>query len=269
VTAPPDASLSGDELADLLMRLLLDGQFRQRLAAEGAGAVAANAGELECLATIDLDELDTTARRFRSKIWRLGCGGNLGATFPRSCQQFAAAGIDESELLTGFLGSAAFGTFRLLPYTGPGQSVEESFASFLLDFAAGQEQARFKTDGNAAAGLVLPETIAHELMIALFTALTCEQPLSFVIATGGIITTNRGHAALRPYSPASVASWRPDRSGAGAPQADSPTVNYAYFGTRAGITHGVVSDQVATAFQTVPTAAGDAARRALAERGLW
>lgn len=261
MTAAPARPLDGDRLTDLYLRLLLDGHLRERLGAEGAAAVAADPGELECLETIDLAELDSAARRFRSWIWRLGRGGSLASAFPCSLRMFAAVGVNEQELLDGLLGSAHFGRFRLIPYTGPGVSVEEAFASFLLDLA---EQRRDElAAGDPAWAGVLRETVTHELMIGLFAALACEQPLSFVIETGGIVETGRGHAALRRYSMASIISWNETAPGGDA------AAPYAYFATPAGVTRGVVSERVAAAFETTQTTAGDAARHALARRGLW
>lgn len=260
MSAPVVRSLDGERLADLIMRLLLDGRLRERLATEGAVAVAADAGELECLETIDLDELDAAARRFRSNIWRLGTGGSLADTFPRSVSLFAADGVGEAELLDGFLGSPCFARFRLIPYAGLGVSVEEAFASYLLGLGE-TRQARTGA-GPAAEAAILRESVAHELMIALFTALACEQPLSFVIESEGIVETDRGHAALRRYAPATLASWGEAAAGNGA-------VPYAYFATPAGVTRGVVSERVAAAFAALPTAESDAARRALSRRGLW
>ncbi|MEU7829593.1 MULTISPECIES: hypothetical protein [unclassified Nonomuraea] len=247
-------SLDGEQLADLIMRLLLDSGLRERLAADGAAAVAADAGELECLETIDLDELDAAARRFRSTIWRLGAGGSLASAFPRSVSALVAAGIGEAELLDGFLGSPRFSRFRLVPYSGAGVSVEEAFAAFLLDL----------TEERVADAAILRETVDHELMIALFAALACEQPLSFVIESEGIVETGRGHAALRRYAPASLTSW-----GEATPGTGQASVPYAYFATPAGVTRGVISERVATAFAAEPTAESDAARRALSRRGLW
>ncbi|MEU6224620.1 hypothetical protein [Streptomyces sp. NPDC047042] len=259
-TVEPGASLDGEGLTDLLLRLLLDADLRARLAAEGAEAVAADPGELECLASVDLAELDTTARRLRSQVWRPGSGGSLATTFPRSLRLLQDAGATEAGLLTGFLGSPQFSRFRLIPYTTPGMSSEEAFASYLLD--------------GVGAG-ALRDTVTHELMIALFTALTCEQPLSFVIEAEGIVRTDRGHAALRAYAPASVATWGTipgEQHGAG--DTDLATnveaVEYAYFTTSAaGLAHGVVSGRVAAAFEAEPTARRETARRALARRGLW
>lgn len=245
-------ALDGDQLTDLIVRLLIDSNLRERLATEGARAVASNAGELECLETIDLKELDTTARRFRSGIWRLG-RGSIRASFSMSLRMLSSLGAEDTELLSGFLASRHFGRFRLIPYTGPGLSVEECFASFLLDLA----------DAEFGGATVLRETVSHELMIALFAALACDQPLSFVIATQGIVETGRGHAALRWYSPDSLATWK--EGGAGA----SATVPYAYFATSAGVARGAVSDRVAAAFEPVPTTEGDSARRQLSQRGLW
>ncbi|MCA2228884.1 hypothetical protein [Nonomuraea aurantiaca] len=255
MSAPVARSLDGEQLADLIMRLLLDGRLRERLATDGAAAVAAGAGELECLETIDLDELDAAARRFRSTIWRLGAGGSLASAFPRSVSVFAAAGVGDAELLDGFLGSPRFSRFRLIPYSGPGVSVEEAFAAFLLDLA----------EARLSDAVILRETVGHELMIALFAALSCEQPLSFVIESEGIVETGRGHAALRRYAPASLASWG-EATGDGDQAGDVP---YAYFATPAGVSRGVVSERVAAAFAATPTAESDAARRALSRRGLW
>ncbi|MDH6222258.1 hypothetical protein [Streptomyces pseudovenezuelae] len=256
-TVEPGASLDGEQLTDLLMRLLLDADLRARLAEEGAEAVAADPGELECLASVDLAELDTTARRLRSQVWRPGSGGSLATTFPRSLRLLQDAGATESDLLTGFLGSPHFARFRLIPYTAPGLSAEEAFASYLLDDA-----------GSGA----LRDTVTHELMIALFTALTCEQPLSFVIEAEGIVPTDRGHTALRTYAAASVATWgatsteHPETT---EHAANAETVQYAYFTTSAGLAHGVVSGRVAAAFEAEPSHRRETARRALARRGLW
>lgn len=153
--------------------------------------MAADPGELECLASVDLAELDTTARRLRSQVWRPGSGGSLATTFPHSLRVLQGTGATESDLLTGFLGSPHFTRFRLIPYTAPGLSAEEAFASYLLEGV--EERA-------------LRDTVTHELMIALFTALTCEQPLSFVIEAEGIVPTERGHAAVRTYAASSVAT---------------------------------------------------------------
>ncbi|WP_033281084.1 hypothetical protein [Streptomyces sp. NRRL F-525] len=251
-TVKPGASLDGEQLTDLLMRLLLDADLRARLADEGAEAVAANQGELECLASVDLAELDTTARRLRSQVWRPGSGGGLATTFPRSLRLLRDAGATESDLLTGFLGSPHFARFRLIPYTAPGLSVEEAFASYLLDAAAGSGALR--------------NTVTHELMIALFTALTCEQPLSFVIEAEGIVRTDRGHAAVRAYAAASAATWA---AASVEHSADAEAVHYAYFTTSAGLAHGVVSGRVAAAFEAEPSDRRETARRALARRGLW
>ncbi|MET7474838.1 hypothetical protein ABZT17_10840 [Streptomyces sp. NPDC005648] len=258
-TVEPGTSLDGERLTELLMRLLLDADLRARLADEGAEAVAADPGELECLASVDLTELDTTARRLRSQVWRPGSGGSLATTFPRSLRLLQDAGATESALLTGFLNSPHFTRFRLIPYTGPGLSVEEAFACHLLD---GAENA------------TLRDTVTHELMIALFTALTCEQPLSFVIEAEGIIGTDRGHAALRRYRTASAAAWAATpagRPGAGdtGHTATAEAVHYAYFATSAGLAHGVVTERVAAAFEAEATARRETARRALARRGLW
>ncbi|WP_329280699.1 hypothetical protein [Streptomyces sp. NBC_01451] len=255
-TVEPGASLDGERLTDLLMRLLLDADLRARLASEGAGAVAADPGELECLASVDLAELDTTARRLRSQVWRPGSGGSLATTFPRSLRLLQDAGATESGLLTGFLASPYFGRFRLIPYTAPGLSAEEAFASYLLD--------------GAGAG-PLRDTVTHELMIALFTALTCEQPLSFVIEAEGIVPTDRGHAAVRAYTAASVAAWgtAPDGRPGVEDTEHAGAVQYAYFTTSAGLAHGVVSGRVAAAFEAEPSDRRETARRALARRGLW
>ncbi|WOX16323.1 hypothetical protein [Streptomyces sp. N50] len=250
-TVEPGASLDGEHLTDLLMRLLLDADLRARLADEGAEAVAADPGELECLASVDLAELDTTARRLRSQVWRPGSGGSLATTFPRSLRLLRDAGATEPDLLTGFLGSPHFARFRLIPYTAPGLSVEEAFASFLLDAA-----------GSGA----LRDTVTHELMIALFTALACEQPLSFVIEAEGIVRTDRGHAAVRAYAAASAAAWA---AAAGEHSANAEAVRYAYFTTSAGLAHGVVSGRVAAAFEAEPSDRRETVRRALARRGLW
>jgi len=254
MTGPGLESLDGDQLTDLITRLLLDGDMRDRLASEGAAAVAANAAELECLATVDLEELGTAARRFRSGIWRLGREGGLSFTFARSLRMLAEAGSEGSALLAAFIGSRQFGQFRLVPYAGPGLCVEECFASFLLNVA------------GSNAGTVLRETIAHELMIALFAALATEQPLSFVVGTPAVIKTGRGHAALCSYSPAALAAWEANRTDAGGAAAAVP---YAYFAVPGRVARGVVSSRVAAAFEAVPTAEGDAARLQLSRRGLW
>jgi hypothetical protein len=258
MTGPGLESLDGDQLTDLITRLLLDGDMRDRLASEGAAAVAANAAELECLATVDLEELGTAARRFRSGIWRLGREGGLSFTFARSLRMLAEAGSEGSALLAAFIGSRQFGQFRLVPYAGPGLCVEECFASFLLS-AAGSNAGR-------NAGPVLRETITHELMIALFAALATEQPLSFVIGTPAVIKTGRGHAALCSYSPAALDAWEANRTDAGGAAAAVP---YAYFAVPGRVARGVVSSRVAAAFEAVPTAEGDAARLQLSRRGLW
>jgi hypothetical protein len=250
-TAEPGASLDGEQLTDLLMRLLLDADLRARLSEEGAEAVAADPGELECLASVDLAELDTTARRLRSQVWRPGSGGSLATTFPQGLRLLQDAGANESDLLTGFLGSPHFARYRLIPYTAPGLSAEEAFASYLLDGV-----------GSGA----LRDTVTHELMIALFTALTCEQPLSFVIEAEGIVPTDRGHAAVRAYAAASAATWA---AASGEHSANAEAVHYAYFTTSAGLAHGVVSGRVAAAFEAEPSDRRETARRALARRGLW
>jgi hypothetical protein len=250
MTGPGPESLDSDQLTDLITRLLLDGGLRDRLASEGAAAVAANAAELECLETVDLEELDTAARRFRSGIWRLGREGGLSFTFPRSLRMLAQAGTEGPALLTAFIGSRQFGQFRLVPYAGQGLCVEESFASFLLD-AAGDN-----------ADTVLRETITHELMISLFTALSTEQPLSFVIQAPAVVETRRGYAALCSYSPAALAAWGEKGTG-------PSVVPYAYFAVPGRVARGTVTSRVAAAFETSPTAAGDAARQQLSRRGLW
>ncbi|MFE7114577.1 hypothetical protein ACFU99_04035 [Streptomyces sp. NPDC057654] len=293
-SAPGDArtsgrveQLNGSQLADLLMRLLLDERLRARLAGEGPAAVASGPGELECLETVDLAELDSAARQFRTAVWKMGRSGGIASAFPRSLRILAAAGVKDAELLTGFLGSEEFGRFRLVPYAGRGLSVEEAFASYLLGFVAAQRDHRLASVGAAAgadatvgadaawsagaseAHVVLRETVTHELMTALFTALVCEQPLSFDIAVEGIVTTGRGHAALRRYAPRSVASWSDRPATAARRESPGPVVSYAYFATPAGVTRGAVSAQLAAAFETTPSAEGDAARRALCGRGLW
>ncbi|MFD4530047.1 hypothetical protein ACFWP7_40330 [Streptomyces sp. NPDC058470] len=109
-------------------------------------------------------------------------------------------------------------------------------------------------------------------MIALFTSLTCEQPLSFVIEAEGIVPTDRGHAALRVYAEASTATWRAaaaERPEATEHAANAEAVQYAYFTTSAGLAHGVVSGRVAAAFEAEPSTRRENARRALARRGLW
>ncbi|MGI5451668.1 hypothetical protein ACQEWB_00465 [Streptomyces sp. CA-249302] len=113
--------------------------------------------------------------------------------------------------------------------------------------------------------------MTHELMLALFTALTCEQPLSFVIEAEGIVRTDRGHAVVRTYAAASVAAWATtsgERPGA-EPAEPAEAVEYAYFATSAGLAHGVVSGRVAAAFEAEATDRRETARRALARRGLW
>ncbi|OKI02316.1 hypothetical protein A6A06_14790 [Streptomyces sp. CB02923] len=267
--------MNGQQLTDLLMRLLLDAPFRQRLAVEGAAAVAAGAGELECLETVDLAELDSAARQFRTAIWKPGRGGGISAAFPRSLRILAAAGVGDAELLTGFLRSEEFGRFRLIPHTGRGLSVEEAFASYVLGFVAAYGERLTRAGAEAAeavdaarAPVVLRETVTHELMTALFTALVREQPLSFDIAAEGIVTTGRGHAALRRYTPRSVASWADRPTAAARPERGEP-VAYAYFATPAGVTRGAVSARITAAFETTPSAEGDAARHALSGRGLW
>jgi hypothetical protein len=253
-TVEPGASLDGEQLTDLLMQLLLDADLRARLADEGAEAVAADPGELECLASVDLAELDTTARRLRSQVWRPGSGGSLATTFPRSLRLLQDTGATEAGLLTGFLASPHLARYRLIPYTAPGLSAEEAFASYLLD--------------GAGSG-VLRDTVTHELMIALFTSLTCEQPLSFVIEAEGIVPTDRGHAAVRAYAAASVATWGATSAKVTAHAANAEAVHYAYFTTSAGLAHGVVSGRVAAAFEAGPSDRRETARRALARRGLW
>lgn len=257
-TAPEsglESELDGDALADLILRLLCDQRLRDRLAADGAAAVAANAGELACLRTVDHGELDTAARRFRSHLWRLGRGGGLATAFQRSLRCAPVAGLSETDLIAGFLDSVHFGRFRLVPHAGMGVCVEEAFASYLLDLA---DQ---PPDGTGR----LPDTVRHELMIALFTALATEQPLSFTIGVPDVLTTTRGHAALHRYATASIASWSDSEATSACPDA----VPYAYFATAAGFAHGVVSERVAAAFQADPTPAAAQARRALARRGLW
>jgi hypothetical protein len=254
MTSPGLESLSADQLTDLITRLLLDGDLRDRLGREGAAAVAANAAEQECLETVDLEELDTAARRFRSGIWRLGREGGLGATFPRSLRMIAEAGGEGPALLNAFIASRHFSQFRLVPYAGLGLSVEESFASFLLDA------------GGPDASTVLRETITHELISALFTALATEQPLSFVIGTPAVIKTGRGHAALYSYAPASLAAWEENATDGGDARLSVP---YAYFAVPGRVARGVITGRVAAAFEPPATPEGDAARLQLAKRGLW
>ncbi|MGC0422502.1 DUF692 family multinuclear iron-containing protein [Embleya sp. AB8] len=251
----PREALDGEQLADLLMRLLLEPDLRARLATEGAAEVATNAGEAECLETVALDELDAAARRFRSRIWRLGHEGGLTGTFPRSLRTLGEAGHADAGLLNGFLASPHFAEFRLIPYHGPGLSVEEAFARFLLDLP------------DVAARAALRETVGHELMLSLFTALCHEQPLSFVIGAEGVIRTDHGHAALRRYAPTSIVGWD---AGAAVPAVDAgEAVPYAYFATPAGLAHGAISARVAAAFEATSTPAGEAARAALSQRGMW
>ncbi|MEV0265400.1 hypothetical protein AB0I49_29250 [Streptomyces sp. NPDC050617] len=283
--------LNGSQLTDLLMRLLLDERLRTRLASEGPAAVASGPGERECLETVDLTELNSAARQFRNAVWKMGRSGGIASAFPRSLRILTAAGVKDAELLTGFLGSEEFGRFRLVPHAGRGLSVEESFASYLLGFVAAHRDHRLAGVGTTAGGgggagagmtmsvggcgsaaeayVVLRETVTHELMTALFTALVCEQPLSFDIAVEGIVTTGRGHAALRRYAPRSVVSWSDRPAAAARRESAEPAVAYAYFATPAGVTRGAVSAQIAAAFGTTPSAEGDAARRALSGRGLW
>ncbi|GLF94915.1 multinuclear nonheme iron-dependent oxidase [Streptomyces yaizuensis] len=255
---PPAEQLDGERLTDLLMRLFLDGDLRARLATEGPAAVAADAGERECLETVDLEELDSAVRRFRSQIRRLGRDGGLAATFPRSVRALGHDRYSEADLLDGFLASRHFGGFRLLPYCGPGLSAEEAYARHLLDLP------------EAADDPAVRDTVGHELLLSLFPALCHEQPLSFVVEAGGVVATERGHAALRRYAPGTVAGWNPASPSSSPGTTDSEdTVPYAYFATPTGFAHGPVSARVATAFETTPTPEGAAARAALVRRGLW
>ncbi|MGW1975607.1 multinuclear nonheme iron-dependent oxidase [Streptomyces sp. NPDC001889] len=255
---PREEGLDEERLAGLTMRLLLDGGLRERLAAEGAGAVAESAGELECLETVDCGELDSAARRLRSQIRRLGRDGGLAAAFPESLRTLRAAGHTEPGLIDAFLTSPHFGAFRLVPYAGRGLSAEEAFARFLLGLPEAEARPRLR------------RTVGHELLLSLFPALLNEQPLSFDIEAGGIVRTDHGHAALRHYPPETVAGWAgrtPVPAGEG-PETGEP-VPYAYFATPTGFAHGTVSPRVAAAFETTPTPAGDTARAALIRRGLW
>ncbi len=254
-TVEPGASLDGERLTDLLMRLLLDADLRTRLADEGAEAVAADPGELECLASVDLAELDTTARRLRSQVWRPGSGGSLATTFPRSLRLLQDTGVTESDLLTGFLGSPHFARFRLIPYTAPGLSAEEAFAAYLLEGAEARSAARHR-DPRA------DDRPVHRADV---------RATPVVRDRGGGDRPHRPGPRSRAYVCGVVrghlgatTGGRPSAEAQGADEA-----HYAYFTTPAGLAHGVVSGRVADAFEDGPSDRRETARRALARRGLW
>ncbi|MFI6153823.1 hypothetical protein ACIBCA_14120 [Kitasatospora sp. NPDC051170] len=254
MTASARHELDADELTDLLLRLLTDEGYRTALADRGARALARDEAELVCLSTIDQEELDFTARRFRSNLWNGDGGSGIAAGFPRSLPLLAEAGWPRERLLSAFLTSPAFEAYRALPHTGEGISLEEAFARFADGLTHGL------ADGAGAEAL--RHTLEHELLRALLTALVHEHPVSFRSDVEGIRRTDNGYAAVRRHPAEVVAAWGVAVDGPG-------PVGCLYSSTARGLAFGKVSERVVTAVEHPDDPASAQVLDALRIRGLW
>jgi hypothetical protein len=262
MTGTTEPGLDGGELTELLLRLLTDDDYRERLSERGAPAVARDSAELACLSSIDLQELDYTARRFRSNLWNGDGASGIAGAFPRSLALLEEAGWPRKRLLAGFIRSPEFGGYRALPYTGEGTSLEEAFATFAMGLshdAAGREAAQ-----------ALRCTLEHEMLLALFTALVHEHPVSFRVGVEGVMPTDSGYAVLRRYPAPVLTGWGTAAPGDGGDgDGDGGDVHCLYASTPRGLAFGPVSQRVAEALSRPGEPAAEKVREALRMRGIW
>ncbi|MEY9840068.1 hypothetical protein [Streptacidiphilus sp. EB103A] len=256
MTATTGPDLDAGELTELLLRLLTDDDYRKRLAEHGAQAVARNAAEFICLSTVDQQELDFTARRFRSNLWKGDGANGIAAAFPRSVALLERVGWHQQRLLSAFLRSPEFEAYRALPYTGEGTSLEEAFGTFAMSLPE-EEVGRGDTGSE-----VLRCTLEHEMLMALFTALVHESPVAFRSGVAGIMSTDNGYAVLRTYSAAVLAGWGVATAGAG-------PLCCLYTSTPRGMVFGPVPQRVADALSRPGEASAEKVRQALRMRGIW
>ncbi|MFE4830180.1 hypothetical protein [Streptomyces sp. NPDC056672] len=266
--------LSGGELTELLLRLLTDDDYRERLGERGAGELARNDAELSCLSSIDQRELVYTARRFRGNLWSgEGVGGIAGA-FPRSLTLLERAGWTRKRLLAGFVRSPEFDGYRVVPYAGEGTSLEEAFATFAMSLSpepadveapapADVETAESDDARTARTARTLRCTLQHEMLLAVFTALVQERPVAFRVGIEGVMPTDNGHAVLRRYPAEVLAGW-----GTAVP-GDGGEMWCLYSATPRGVAFGPVSGRVADALSRPGEPAAEKVREALRMRGIW
>ncbi|MCX5383748.1 hypothetical protein [Streptomyces sp. NBC_00083] len=273
------AELDAGQLTELLLRLLTDDDFRTRLARDGAAATARDAAELACLATIDHDELAFTARRFRGNLWSGDAAAGIAAAFPRSLALLTRAGWNRERLLTAFLRSPEFAAYRALPYAGEGISLEEAFGRFAGGprgegpAPAGFEPGRGggpEPSAGGDCGPYLADTVKHETLMALLTALVHEATVSFRVDLPEIMATAHGYAAVHHHPPALIAELRGAAPTAGATDGERrATVPCLYSSTPRGLAFGPVSPATAEALTVPGHPAADDVRQALLKRGLW
>ncbi|MFD7162980.1 hypothetical protein [Streptomyces violascens] len=266
--AADPCELDADELTDLLLRLLTDDEFRNGLARDGASAIARNRAELGCLATIDQDELEYTARRFRGNLWSGDAGAGISAAFPRSLELLARVGWNRERLMAAFLRSPEFTQYRALPYTGEGISLEEAFGRFATGLSGDANSG--DSPDEIAGGHALSSTLAHEMLMALLTALVHEAPVAFRTDLAQIMPTTHGYAAVHHHPPALLATWRGTDHPAGqAVEEGRELVPCLYSSTPRGLAFGPVSPYTAEALTIPGHPAADEVRQALLKRGLW
>ncbi|MFE4173588.1 hypothetical protein ACFRR7_16300 [Streptomyces sp. NPDC056909] len=274
--------LSGGELTELLLRLLTDDDYRERLGERGAGELARNAAELSCLSSIDQRELDYTARRFRGNLWSGEGAGGIAGAFPRSLTLLERAGWTRKRLLAGFVRSPEFDGYRVVPYAGEGSSLEEAFATFAMSLSlepadvetaesadveapapADVETAESDDARMARTARTLRCTLQHEMLLAVFTALVHEHPVAFRVGIEGVMPTDNGHAVLRRYPAEVLTGW-----GTAVP-GDGGEMWCLYSATPRGVAFGPVSRRVADALSRPGEPAAEKVREALRMRGIW
>lgn len=248
-------SADGRALHDALYRLLHHRGIRDAFTRGDAAPLGLGEAEQRELGTIDLPELEASARAIARGLLggNSGGGGGLRQSYPRTLSLLEATGITAMEAMYLFLESASFADYREIPYAGRGLCAEEAFYLFLA-----------RAEALSARNPMLRWSAQHEMLVAIHSLLTANPRPNFDVATPLIRCNASCWFAAVPYPALAVRGLglRGGPSVEGAPT----RVVYLYAATPDRFIHGPISPLIAELVALGTLAEIDTACSALVER---
>ena len=176
-------------MQDCLYKLLFNRSARQALKVNQHGYFGVSIDQFDALQTIDLDELDRTARKIASNMMfgNSGGGGGLRASYPMTIGYIEQEGVPILDMAFQFLESEAFREYKEIPFDGMGLCAEESFYDFLV------------TSPLFLKGHVSQFVAQHEMLKALISLLTIHDRPNFEVRKSEVQHNGACKFALASY----------------------------------------------------------------------
>jgi hypothetical protein len=223
-----------DGLASALFRLLYHRTVRQCFMRGETQSLMLCKQDLSELETIDLVELEATAKTIARNMLsgNSGGGGGLRQSFPITLSLLENAGITSMDVMYRFLEAPQFRFYRELPHAGIGLSAEEAFYNFLMS-----------DEELLSLSSLLGFAAKHEILTTLLSMLVVTNRPNFRVETSLICDNGVCRFACPLYS---VASMKEIGLKIGETGSQATAVHYLYAATARHFISGPVTPLITT-----------------------